>query len=386
MKKLFTLFAIGTCFAAQAQITLNQSSFAGWIPDDQSIRDNQPTTAAIGANTTWDYASLGSTGTTQYGYYPAADQDFTTATFGSDIQYKFSALGYVSYAYGAVTANGIQRFGEKLQRQAIPIGTLTGNANDSLVFLQQTVVYTSPRNLLSLPATMNSTGSSNYSFSTAFELTATPFGLNDAPCVRRTYVKINDTVKGWGKMRVLDMVDDTSGYMNVLAVQSHVENTDSFFLNGNPAPPSMLAAFGLTQGMITKAYRIRWFRAGEVESLMLATYTDGTYTTQSANESHMDRLATPTKVSELVAVSNMVLYPNPVVNGTINLSMDNVLPGVPCTYELYNVAGQKMATNTMYVNGGNASIKVDGTATGIHYLRVYQQGQLLATAQVLLQP
>jgi len=385
MKRITTLsVALVAVLNAGAQTTINQSSYASWTPGIDTFRGVSQYNATPMANGNWDL-----TAATYATYYtssklPVTNPSFPQATFIIPSFYSFSAFQYSSdIAYG-ITAQGVQRFGETMGRQAYSLGAMTMNNMDSLVFLAQTVNYTAPRTMLAFPATANSNWTGTYSFNTNFELTVAAYSLNHVPGYRRTNVTTMDTVKGWGTMQVKMINGQNSSPMNVLAVKTHIQVIDSFFLGGNPAPAQLLTAFGLAQGQAVHTYRIAYYRSGEVEPLLVENYTDNTYATKSASSVHQNRLTSATAVTDISGISAISIYPNPVTNGSITLSLPNEMGSSMLAYEMTDAMGRIVAAGQPQHNGAKATIATGDVAAGTYYLRIMQNGKPVAAQKLII--
>jgi len=386
MKKLTTLsFALVVAMNAGAQITINQSSFASWTPGIDTFRDVSQYNAAPMANGNWDL-----TAATYNTYYtttklPMTNPSFPQATYVLPSFYSFSAFTYMSdIAYG-ITSQGIQRFGETMGRQAYPLGSMTQNNMDSLIFIAQTITYSVPRTNLAFPATYNTHWSNNYNYNTNFELSVAAYGLSYTPGYRRSNVTTTDTVIGWGTMKVKLLNGQSSAPINVLAVKTKVQVVDSFFLGGNPAPTPMLTAFGLTQGQVVNSYRIAYYRPGETESLLLEVYTDNTYTTKSASSVHQNRLSSITGIADINGGYEIKLYPNPATSGIVSLELPKELNGAALSYQMIDVSGKVVSANKLQTNGGAVTIDVNGLAAGSYSVTILKDGKPATMRKLIVQ-
>ncbi len=372
MKKIFTLSALSLMvLAANAQITLNQAGYAAWTPGTSTFRGVTNFTATPANGGSWDLsgATYGSafTQTRTALTMPGLPQ----VTFGEASVYGSGTFSYATSVGEGITVDGYQRFGESLDRQAIPLGSLTGDTDDSLVFNAQVVTYSAPRTIIAFPATANSTWSSDYNFQTDFAITLGMYMLNNAPCARRTYVERADSVKGWGTMRVNDLNGKVSKDLDVLAVEATIKVKDSFFLNSTPAPAPMLSAFGLTQGQIETTYYTYYYRDGEIDPLLTIEYDDASRSTIASSYAHADRL--PLSIKDFKLNNSIKLYPNPSVNGNINIEANELNDG-NWSYDVINIAGQKVAAGQLQVAGGKVSISIANYAPGTHYLTLSKNG------------
>ncbi|RYE24899.1 MAG: T9SS type A sorting domain-containing protein [Sphingobacteriales bacterium] len=386
MKKIFTFSALSLmALGANAQVTLTQSSYAGFS-----------STAAVGHmgvsgltlgmpanNSVWDLSTVNYDPYVSTIRQSLSISSLPQATFGEYSGYGFGSFGYgVTLAEG-ITANGYQRFGEEIHRQAYGLGTLTGNINDSLIFNEQVVAYSSPRNMIAFPATAGSSWQSVYNYATDFNVTIASYMLNNTPCKRVTYVEHTDTVKGWGQMRLkVPLSTDPTGYMDVLAVEATIKVKDSFFLNGSPAPAPMLSAFGLTQGQIENSYYTYYYRADEINPLLKLEFADANRTPVTSGQTSFTNL--PLNVKNVLLSKTIQMYPNPSTDGNITLKANELNSG-NWTFELVNVAGQKVATGHLSVNNGTATFNIGKNVAGTYYLNMTRDGVRQASKTLILQ-
>ncbi|MEO6831934.1 MAG: T9SS type A sorting domain-containing protein [Chitinophagaceae bacterium] len=371
--------------AVQAQITLTQSSYASFTPGLDSTQVIASFTATPSNNATWDLSTATYSGLDTFSRVAVSGNTaFPTATYGIKNQYTFNpVLGYSSMDMSGVTATGIKGFGQALLRQPIGLVTLTGGANDSIVFNQQNIVYSSAKTNIVFPSTAGTTNISNYSWDLNFNLSVSAYGLNNTPGVKRTYSTLTDTVKGWGKMRVKNSLGQASGYMDVLAIKYIYQQVDSFFLGGAPAPTALVTAFGLVQGQVSLQYYISYYRAGELTPLLSEVYTDNTYSTVSSAHTHAARLAPAATSVQSLSQANLVkVFPNPAINGAFNIQTEVI--GKAFSYELVNSIGQKVASANLPLANGRAAIQLN-QPTGVYYLSIIADGEPISYQPIAIQ-
>lgn len=322
----------------QTEDTFNNVKIGGPFPD-----------VSAKTNGTWDFTVAADSNGLKNFNAPISSTAFPSASFTILGQYPFSGLSYLSNDMYHTSSTGVLRYGEHLDRQALSIAALTGDTKDSLVFIDQDVVYENPENRLKYPITMSTTWTSVAKFSTKFQLTVTSNGLNKTPGERRSVRTVKFTVIGWGKLRVNDLSgNNPSGYMDVLQMKEEHATADSFFIGGSPAPPSLLAAFGLFQGQVTQLSYLNFGRKGEYRELVQINYTDNTYTTMTSCSVHKQRLPKPVGVSN-IQKQDISIYPNPVANNDFTVKVDGINSNI--NYELYNMVGQAVANGQVPANG-----------------------------------
>ncbi|HTM67396.1 MAG TPA: T9SS type A sorting domain-containing protein [Flavipsychrobacter sp.] len=374
MKRTFTSLALLlSAISLQAQITIDQSSYSNWSPGHDTLRSIQaPVSLSYGSNQMWDLSAANyANGFGTQSYASGTNAQFPLATFTVNAFYSFSGAAYDVNAWQGVTPNGLLRLGETIAHQNLSLTALTGGTNDSLVFPAQTVVYSSTDTVLPFPLTDGRTWTSTYRTATDFNASISMLFLNNAPGQRVSYFTSTDSVKGWGKMKVKMENGMGSTYMDVLQVKTHVQAIDSFYLNGVAVPNLQLQALGLSQGMESYSYYVRYYRAGEITPVVQMSFPDQSYTTPDEALVMTNRLSDPTGI-EIITPGGISVYPNPVNNGVIYADLlDN--PTGNWRYELANTLGQKVAAAPLNVKGTQAQIILNETATpGMYYLSLYQ--------------
>lgn len=357
MKKILLLLAGLLPVLTQAQITLNYANAPTdaqcQIPDTfNRVKMNTLPDVSPKANANWDLTTATDSNIYTYNYNkPASSSAFPTATFIIPRQYIVTpGLRYDFDAMCDINTNGIAYLGEHIDRQALSLFALTGDAADSLVFVTQNITYNMPEYDVKYPCTMGTKWTDDISFSTSFLLTVTSASLNNTPGQRKTRRTTNFEVTGWGKMRVNDRNGNPTGYTDVLAIKRIETVSDSFFLGGMPAPPSLLSAFGLTQGQQITTYDRKYYRVGEYRGLLEIEYEDAAFTKPLEIITHNQRLK-PTSVGN-INKEQISIYPNPVTNGSFTVKVEGTHKDL--NYQLLNITGQQVAAGSMTANGNIA--------------------------------
>ena len=301
MKKTFTsvLFtmALGTMATAQS-ITLNQNSYAGMtVVSDTFGRVTQSLqNIDTGINKLWDFSTVIYENTTYYNEQPVGTHpSFPGATYSAGRRYTLgsNSFEFDTKRWSGITNVGLERIGEEIPRQAIPLttGSVPGAVStDSLVIKQQNVVYSSSYPLIKFPATFGSTWSAKFDFEVEMELTYGAGGQSSAPFKYKVTTEYFFRCPGWGKAFVVRKSDGSYGEDNVLLVRIEGKTTDSFFVNGQPASIQLLTNLGLQQNKVANSYWDELFRDMEVNALVLYIYGSIAFTTPSSAEIHQLRV------------------------------------------------------------------------------------------------
>ncbi|UAY53153.1 T9SS type A sorting domain-containing protein [Ferruginibacter albus] len=84
---------------------------------------------------------------------------------------------------------------------------------------------------------------------------------------------------------------------------------------------------------------------------------------------------------------DIVIYPNPVKNGTVNLKMNNVIPG-NYSFKLLSVSGQLLANKQLYITAGNTHQTIqlnNDLPKGLYQLEVIKPGNKKSSYPVQMQ-
>ncbi|WP_276135227.1 T9SS type A sorting domain-containing protein [Polluticoccus soli] len=393
MKKLYA-FAIAMlgAGAAFAQITLTQSSYSSAVIGSDTFADAQlpvPQLAPGSAAQEWDFTGVQYSNTRYYSeQLQGTNSNLPGASWYSSRNTKMGALDSLrlkTNRWSGITATGFMRIGETTERYAIGLGQFGAPfiASDSLVILAQDAPYSQPYPLIKFPATYNSSWQSTWSLTVNMELTFQAQSLTSAPFQYKSTTDYNFSVPGFGKASVILYDGSMTDFVDVLLERISGVTTDSFFLNGSPAPAPVLGALQLTQNKITNSYFAELFRPQEINALVLYTYgNDATYTNVSTAQIHILRIPFRTSVQSVSADGKMVLYPNPVGNSrAINVKLASTANG-NYRYKLSQITGAVSGEGTVLANGSNElQINLPSTlANGVYWLTLSNDKGEVATA------
>lgn len=366
--------------SVSAQLTFTQSSFSDWVLTVDTARSIAPAPSypelSPGLNMFWDLSIVTYTDTNfMYPHLPVSNPAFPEAAFQDGLIYYINpVLKYDFHPVGALKPDGFAYFGQRVERQAFSLTSISGGPTDSLVFPAQNIHYSSIEHTIPFPETLGTTWSSNYTFATDFSITVQVFQLQNAPCIRKTHIIEHDSVAGWGKMRVKGKDGTISGDIDVLMVRGISTQIDSFFLYGQPAPPSMLTAFGLTQGQVTQEFETKFYRENELTPLCFARYRDNSYSSAKVKyiRVHINRQNTATGLLDQKNISKTKIFPNPVVAGNpIQIQLPDRIT-TSLSYTIVNSAGQIVTRGILQAINGQAQISNLGQLSrGLYYVRLW---------------
>ena len=265
-KLLLSAIALILTAASYGQIVLNSGNYPASVIGTDSLKT---TTAASSfpsltatADGSWDMSIVIDSMPILYSYHVNAT--VSPASFADSNLYSLSNYSYQGNAQKAISPTGLLEYGIDVRHTGYSLTAITLGPLDSLIISAQNNLYSSPRSILQFPTALHSGWRSELYFDVSFTISIATVLPAGTPGVVRTYLIEKDSVTGWGKMRVKDLLGNPSDWFNVLQVQSTTKTLDSFFINGVPAAVTILSGLGLTQGQITTTYEQNYYRASEV--------------------------------------------------------------------------------------------------------------------------
>ena len=349
MKKLFTTtIALAAIMTANAQLTLTSANTPHTAPyDDIRHLFDSAAFPQHGNNVEFDYSGLPPASPVTVKYNPVTRAGFDGYTrFSMGMAFLGNIPLYSEY-YSHKDANGVFRIGSYKLPQSVGVGSLSGNATDTISFPGNNSIFANPGYLIKFPATYGSTWSDEYVYEVDYNITVAAFGLNNTPGQRKQYCTQTDTVVGSGNL-ILPAGNGVSLPIQVILVKRSIFYLDSTFLNGSPAPPALLNAFGLTQGS-TSVQNVYSFYAADFERPVLqfemsadwksiVTSLNNTYYTSTGIEQNLN-------INNLSTIVSKV-YPNPVKSGEIlNISLNNNHP--ISEFRLLSIEGKEVFYQNM---------------------------------------
>lgn len=356
--------------SAFGQITITSANCKFAAPPQVDTFEVLPVTTprpSVGADQVWDLSSATPQSQVFYNYFQPNKTDFPKASLGLYAVTSFSQLDYGYALQRGVEPTGFYEYGQQLSRQALPIGGLTGNPLDSVVFLQQAVKYAGAYRPYMFPLTMGTAWKDTFRLTVKFNLTVSAFGLNKVSGERRSVWTEDQSVVSWGSMTVRNAAGFKSAPQPVLCIRRTEIIRDSFFLAGQPAPAALLTAFGLQQGQISRVYEELYVRENESSPLCYASFSDQNFNKLVELATHNERVGGPTSSADGPAPApSLRLAPNPVTTGqTLRLDLGEHTGDF--RFELLDALGQTVLAQTV---AGSAEVPTAGLCSGLYFCRL----------------
>jgi hypothetical protein len=394
MKKIVTTLFCGVLsLSAFAQLQLNYNNAAGNLPGTVVIKTDMLNRVNIQGgglptfdpanNMHWDMSAVAFNTPVDYiGYDTNTSVVFIPSNYTGTVLYNLTPLiPYVTHPKFEIRTTDMRTYGEHLERQAFPIGFFTGTPTDSLVILNQDVLYSPFLINFPYPTAPNISNWQNSTTTvTNMELTYSSQSYNQTPISRVSHVTRIDSAVGWGTISAIRLDNQPGGEVDVIQIKNIIITQDSFYQSGGPIPSNILGIFGLTQGQMNYVYQYQWMRAGEVSNMMTVTYDDAQFTSIHDITLHRERLPFATSVSNVKKNNDMAIYPNP-AGAFMNVSIkDRTLAG--CNYEMMSITGQLAAKGFTALNSGTATIHTENLPSGSYLLRLTNNGVVLGQSMV----
>ena len=211
-----------------------------------------------GANQLWDYRPATPTGAiTQRTYSPANDSVFLTATRSQALTIPLGFIQLAARRFQALTPQGLVELGVALPRQVFPSGP-----GDSIVIPAQHFRFPVPAPVQALPYTFGGPADTVVQrLVIRGEVTAHVFNQFQAPLTLVRWLRIVDSVAGWGVVRV-PVPGQPTGSTDIPALLRRVVEfqVDSLYLNHVAAPLPLLQGIHFYAGRSSLTYRDEFLR------------------------------------------------------------------------------------------------------------------------------
>lgn len=374
MNKIFFLLPLFLCFGnTQAQLILTQSNFYVSATHD-TVYTVSPglVNAPDPAATLWDYSNL-PTNNSIYLMDTIPNSSFPTAQTAAQIFYALGPLQILDFLNRESTASGYVEIGSTTPQQMFSLETFTANPADNIVFPAQDYTYASPLVHLKFPASPATVWSSEVKKISNFTLTVTSSGLNNAPSQRRTNIKIDAEVAGWGQIIVPVAGGGVSMPYDVILVREHRTTQDSFWVNNMLAPTPLLNAFALSQGQTIHEYSSKFYYTGNERPFMEISHdSDSSY--QNVNSCYFmrERVQPAVSVDAPWSLNALSIYPNPSSGSQIFLKIPENVHPESCI--VLNEMGQNVFNTTIGSGSPLVSLNLPETLpSGIYHIRVSEK-------------
>ncbi len=369
-----------------AQVTITQDDFPrqASFSDTFVIANNTPMIPPThGTDQTWDFSSATEASVSINEYMDAtADPNFPNALNYRERDLSFQGFVIESDEYESIDADGWYTIGRSIVDVTYSITVITGGPSDNLRFVGGNYIYPGEYKQLQFPLNYQDQWTINYQQDIDFELTVAAFGLNSVPGIFSRYFTQHRQVVGEGTVIIPDENGDPSWPIDALLIKAVRTAVDSTFLGGNPAPPPLMAAFGLTQGSVAADSFYVVYAPG-FGSTLLSVDIEGTQISNLVYRPGAASLGTPSAVKDLW-LTNFSIAPNPVSSGNpvqINTTQSVSINAVQIVNLLGQVIYEKREDNS---EQDNFSVMIpQNTPTGIYLLIIKDKaGKVIGSEKI----
>ncbi|MBL7816295.1 MAG: T9SS type A sorting domain-containing protein [Saprospiraceae bacterium] len=394
MKQFLLATLLTSCFmqftTAQA-VTLRLTDFAlSATARDSSMSKLMKKTGATlptkGLDKTWDYTALRDSTSELYyfGYVtqPATSPrpaGFSSATLQANSVTNFQAYTIPSRTYYQLNSSGFSFLGDSLAPTRFSLQAITGGSTDSLSFPANVHVYSAPVVQYLFPMTMSTAWTSFERVVTDFNLKVIAFGLNNTPGQSVSRGTYRDSIVGWGTLKMRHPSTGATLSFNALLDRRTFITQDSFYLNGTPANPLIVNAFGLTQGKIDTTTRYYFYASGFKSPLIAFSVNNSETQIVDIFRAILPSLGLTTKNNELVDLEvATTVFPNPTTEGA-TFEFDKSSADTWRVF-VYNAAGQIIKNESVNAPIGKTqhTTRFDSSLpTGTYFYQIIDEHSLI---------
>ena len=370
---------------AHAQITLDSANFPVPAPGTEklwlasSVGLKIPST---GAAQTWDLTNLKDSINSQGQYLRSSTKyysipvnpAFPSSRYFAGVTYV-GQLGIVDEGFEDGTAKGYAITGFAFPvREDISLAAVTFGSTDSVIFPVQN--YKFLRYLVKFPSTYKSSWNTAVHPVTNFLLDVGALNLKNAPGTYTQYLNVNDSVVGYGAMRVhYDSTSQKSEWDSVLMVQETYKEIDSIFIERQGLTDTVLSALGITNGASTATYSYIFYRRNTPTPFAVIN-TNASWNKATSGFWDANNTSPATGIEAISSdKSEISVYPNPVTSSNLSFNFVKQDNG-PLLLNIANSLGQVVQSTLVNQPKGNVQMHVSlpaGIANGLYYYNITEK-------------
>ena len=378
---LFLLCLLLSLFAS-AQVGITAADFpraAGFTDSIYRTPVGTYVAPSEGPNQDWDYSALVEDSLFQNAWTDARmDANIPGAYNSRKNDLTFQGFPISSTSYEGLDEEGWFEVGRTITEAAYSITALTGGLSDTLRFLGANEIYEGRIDRVKFPLAYGDEWQGSETHREAFLLSIAAFGLNRTPGFRQRTNNEERSIVGHGMLTLPAVDGETLQPVRALLLKVKATMIDSTFLGGAPAPPALLAAFGLVQGAITTDSFYVFYTPGlgaPFFSWGTLDNTDAFFRVQPARQ--------PATGTRNQVLSTAMVYPNPVASGQ-QITFQTERPVSAGEVVLLNAVGLQISRTV--VSGGTVfSLDIPAHCpAGIYVYQVRNQAKGITHAGKLL--
>jgi hypothetical protein len=253
--------------------------------------------------------------------------------------------------YDGLDENGVYGIGRYSIDTTYSITNVTGGPNDRLRFVGGSWAFDGRFDYLKFPMTYGDSWTQDRIEDAPFLLTVAAFGMNQVPGNRKRIITQTREITGWGNMVIPNKDGEPNMAQEVLQMRIERVAIDSFFLGGAPAPPQLLAAFGVTQGSISQDQFYLFYTLNDQSNIMRVNVRSNGSIESLYYKPEINDMGTSVKSNVLTPV---MFFPNPVAPTQV-LTIQTKTPVISGRFELLDLNGRTMFSRAFDSDSGSIS-------------------------------
>jgi hypothetical protein len=332
-----------------------------------------------GPDQTWDYSGLTAGALNLRDFTDVrTDTNILGAYNSREFDLSFQGFPIASTSYEGLDEEGWFEVGRTITEVAHSITPITGGPNDTLRILGANEIFDGRINKVKFPMAFGDEWEGSETRREAFLLSVAAFGLNRTPGYRQGTSTEERSIVGHGMLTLPTVDGENLQPVRCLLTKVKRSIVDSTFLGGAPAPPALMAAFGLTQGGITTDSFYVFYTPGLGAPFFSWGTLDNTVAFFRVQPGRQPATGTRNQVLGISTV-----YPNPVASGQqITFRAEQTVTAGEVV--LLNALGHQIS-QTAFAAGLEFKLDVPAHCpAGIYYYQVRNQANGITHAGKLL--
>lgn len=319
-----------------------------------------------GIDQVWNFGNYTPTNPLPLTFYTVRTDFFPGATMYEEGQSDYIKGNFIPYdLYYRLNQDGLAVLGRHYFPFALDLESVSGTPGDSLYIPEQSVpALVQPSYRYRYPQEFGDQYNFDVAYSVSGTVTFSLAGYNHAPFVKKTSESHEVTVSGWGTALV-PAPGGISEPLPVLLQRTKITVSDSFFVNGQPAPAPLLSFFGLPSGAPVEYSRSDLYRGKSYMPLLSFQHSDGGFGPVDKLWLIYDELGTAGNV-HLTEVSGGV-FPNPCAE---RIFLPNTQTGTHIV--LTDFSGRVVCSETIEQSGVYEFVFPTSLKNGFYFLSTSQ--------------
>lgn len=379
MKNSLLIILLFVCYSGYSQIIVNKANLYVEHGDVATLElPGLTVNPSSGPNQTWNLSALSKGNLDYLNYEAGTSASFPAAVSKLDEDVSIGGAFTIPATryYGSVDG-GFGVIGISVPQTTVPIDGITGTAGDKITFAAQDDI----QNAFHIPFPLTYGGKYTTSNRLVMDgkLTAAVLSLSNADFAYVEHTIYEDTVTGWGTMRLPHPTASSTIDYEVLRVDRKITVIDSVYIQGMPAPSSLLAQFGLIQGRTNVYYRSQFYSPNSKLYMLRINYmSDATFSTPHNAFSNASAYGLGAASDKL---NDTKIWPNPVSGNTLNVQWNKAETAHKIT--LTDIQGRIICNRNIQVQGQYTLSLPEELPSGLYTLEVTGENGIILREKVM---